>query len=51
MLSQDGDVFVGSEGDIVNRRYKIVRIAPASVDLEDLLENSQHTPLQQGSRS
>jgi len=48
-LSQDGDVFVGREGEIVNRRYKIVRITPASVDLEDLLENSQHTlSLQQG---
>jgi len=48
-LSQGDDVFVGSEGHIVNRRYKILRIGPKSVDVEDLLENSEHTlALQEG---
>jgi len=38
-LTQDGDVFIGAEGDIVDRRYKILQIGPNTVDLEDLLEN------------
>lgn len=42
-LLQDGEVFIGSEGDIVDRRYKILRVAPGSVDVEDLLDTSQHT--------
>lgn len=48
-LSQGEDVFVASEGDIVNRRYRIVHIAPASVDVEDVLNNNrQSIPLTQG---
>lgn len=47
-LTQDGDVFIGTEGSIIDRRYKIVHIGSNSVDLEDLLENTQYTlPLQQ----
>jgi len=42
-LSQEGEVFVGSEGDIVNRRYRIVGIAPESVDVEDLWERTKYT--------
>lgn len=48
-LSQGEDVFIAKEGDIVNRRYKIVRIGPASIEIEDLLSNSRQTlPLMQG---
>lgn len=48
-LSQGEDIFVASEGDIVNRRYRIVHIAPSSVDVEDVLNNNrQSIPLTQG---
>ena len=48
-LSQDGDVFIAREGDIVDRRYKILRIAPNSVEVEDVLNNNrQSIPLTQG---
>ena len=47
-LSQDGDVFIAVEGDIVNRRYKIIRITPTSVEVEDVLYNNrQSIPLTQ----
>jgi len=36
-LSSDADVFIGSEGEIVNRRYRILQITPTSVELEDLI--------------
>jgi len=48
-LSQGEDIFVASEGEIVNRRYRIVRIAPTSIDVEDVLYNNrQSIPLTQG---
>jgi len=48
-LSQGEDVFIASEGDIVNRRYKVVRISPNAVDIEDVLYNNrQSIPLIQG---
>ena len=48
-LSQNGDIFVAKEGDIVNRRYRIVRINPTSIEVEDVLSNNrQSIPLQQG---
>lgn len=48
-LSQNGDIFVASEGEIVNRRYRVVRINPTSVEIEDVLNNNrQSIPLQQG---
>lgn len=47
-LSQDGDVFIAVEGDIVNRRYKIIHISPTSVEVEDVLYNNrQNIPLTQ----
>lgn len=47
-LSQDGDVFIAVEGDIVNRRYKIIHISPTSVEVEDVLYNNrQSIPLTQ----
>jgi hypothetical protein len=48
-LSQGEDVFIAGEGDIVNRRYKVIRIAPSSVEIEDVLNNNrQSIPLTQG---
>jgi hypothetical protein len=48
-LSQGEDVFIAGEGDIVNRRYRIVRISPQSVEIEDVLNNNrQSIPLTQG---
>jgi hypothetical protein len=48
-LSQGEDVFIAGEGDIVNRRYKVVRIGPSSVEIEDVLNNNrQSIPLTQG---
>ena len=48
-LSQDGDVFIAGEGDIVDRRYKVLRISPMAVEVEDVLNNNrQSIPLTQG---
>ncbi len=42
-------MFVAKQGDIVNRRYKILRITPASVEVEDVISNARQTlPLTQG---
>lgn len=42
-LSQGEDVFIAGEGDIVNRRYRVVRIGVNSVDVEDMLNNHQQS--------
>jgi len=48
-LSQGEDVFIAGEGEIVNRRYKVVRISPNSVEIEDVLNNNKQTiPLTEG---
>ena len=48
-LSEGDAVFVAKQGDIVNRRYKILRITPASVEVEDVISNARQTlPLTQG---
>jgi hypothetical protein len=50
-LSQgDGEVFVAGEGEIVNRRYKVVRISPTSVEMQDMVYSGppQNIPLTQG---
>lgn len=48
-LSLDGDIFVGHEGEILDRRYKIIGVAPESVEVEDMLEMGTHIlALQQG---
>ena len=48
-LSQNEDVFIAAEGDIVNRRYRVLHIAPNSVEIEDVLNsNRQNIPLTQG---
>jgi hypothetical protein len=40
-LSQGEDVWIAHEGDVVNRHYKIVRILPNSIEVEDLLNNNR----------
>lgn len=42
-LIEGDDIFVASEGEIVNRRYRISRINSDSVQVEDLIEHSVHT--------
>jgi len=49
LSSQEGDIFVAGEGEIVDRRYKVLRISPSSVEIEDVLNNNrQEIPLTQG---
>ncbi|MGA2422752.1 MAG: hypothetical protein ABSG07_02025 [Terriglobales bacterium] len=49
-LSQGEDVFIAAEGDIVDRRYRVLHISPTAVDVEDVLNNNrQSLPLTQGS--
>lgn len=40
-LSQGEDVFIAGEGEIIDRRYKILRISAASVEVEDVLNNNR----------
>lgn len=48
-LSQGDAVWIANEGDVVNRHYKIVRISPREVEVEDLLNNHRESiPLTQG---
>ena len=48
-LTQGDDIFVAAEGEIVNRRYKVMRINANSVEIEDLLSNNRQTiPLTAG---
>lgn len=48
-LIKESDVFVAKEGDIVDRRYKVVRISPNSVEILDVLSNNrENLPLTQG---
>lgn len=42
-LSQGEDVFIAGEGDIVNRRYRVVSIGNNSVDVEDMLNNHRQS--------
>jgi len=49
-LSKGEDVFIAGEGDIVDRRYKVVHISPNSVEIQDVVSSgpAQHIPLTQG---
>jgi hypothetical protein len=41
---QEGDnIFVAVEGDVIERRYKIVKITNTFVLVEDVLNNNQQT--------
>jgi hypothetical protein len=44
------DVFVAGEGEIVDRRYKVIRISPTSVEIQDVVTSGppQNIPLTQG---
>ncbi len=48
-LSQGEDVFIAGEGEIVDRRYRVLRISPNAVEMEDMINsNRQSIPLSQG---
>jgi len=49
-LSKGEDVFIAGEGEIIDRRYKVVRISPNSVDIQDVVGSGppQSIPLTQG---
>ena len=43
------DVFVATEGEVVNRRYRVLRIMNSGVEIEDVLNNNKQVlPLMQG---
>ena len=47
-LSEGEDIFIGGEGDVINRRYKILHIGKTSVEIEDTQFNNRQTiPLTQ----
>ena len=37
------DVFVGTEGQVINKRYRIVKVNNTSVEIEDILNNNKQT--------
>jgi len=46
--STDGDIFIAAEGEVVNRRYRVLHIGVNSVEIEDVLQNNRQTiPLTQ----
>lgn len=49
-LSKGDDVFIAGEGEIVDRRYKVVRISATSVEIQDVVNSGppQSIPLTQG---
>ncbi len=47
-VAEGEDIFVAHEGQIVDRRYRIVRISPMAIEVEDVLNNNrQSIPLTQ----
>ena len=48
-LLKGEDIFLAKEGDMVDRRYKIVRVGTNSVEVQDVLTNHTETiPLSAG---
>jgi hypothetical protein len=49
-LKLNEDVFVAAEGEIVDRRYRVMRISTNSVEIEDVVNSGppQNIPLTQG---
>ena len=48
-LLKGEDIFLAKEGDIVDRRYKIMHVGPNSVEVQDVLTNHTQTiPLSAG---
>jgi hypothetical protein len=52
-LIKGDDTFIAGEGEIVDRRYKVVRISPTSVEIQDVVGSGppQSVPLTQGNPS
>jgi hypothetical protein len=52
-LIKGDDTFIAGEGEIVDRRYKVVKISPTSVDIQDVVGSGppQSVPLTQGNPS
>jgi hypothetical protein len=47
-LLHGDDIFIASEGDVVDRRYRVVKIGTASIQVEDIpYHNTQTLPLRQ----
>ncbi len=42
-LDDEGEVFVARQGDIVERKYKVIQINNTSVIIEDVLYNNRQT--------
>ncbi len=42
-LSEGDNIFIAGEGDVVDRRYRVVKIGQTSVEIEDLLNNNKQT--------
>lgn len=42
-LSKGEDIFIAKEGQVIDRRYKILKIGPNSVEVEDVLNNNRQT--------
>ncbi|HVZ60846.1 MAG TPA: hypothetical protein VG892_08690 [Terriglobales bacterium] len=42
-LSKGDDIFVAAEGEIVDRRYKIIHIGDRAVEVEDMLSNRRQS--------
>jgi hypothetical protein len=48
-LANGEDIFIAAEGDIVDRRYRVLHISGTAVDVEDVINNNrQSLPLTQG---
>ena len=49
-LKKNEDVFVAGEGEIVDRRYKVMKITNTSVEIQDMVNSGppQNIPLTQG---
>jgi hypothetical protein len=49
-LSKGEDVFIAGEGEVIDRRYKVVRISANSVEIQDVVSSGppQSIPLTQG---
>ena len=49
-LSEGEDVFIAGEGEIVDRRYKVIHISNSSVEIQDMVSSGppQTIPLTQG---
>lgn len=52
-LSKGEDVFIAGEGEIVDRRYKVIRITTTSVEIQDVVTSGppQNIPLMQANPS